>query len=118
MEISTTVRYRRKIADGAGVLEFNTWRYYVRNFGCSHFKGRGIEDNYYLLRPHYLLDGKPVNSRKRFYQLLEEKEVIFCRDYVLSGGQQLAIAAAKYLYHPELMEQMDIDLFSTYALML
>lgn len=107
-------RVRRKIADDAGILEFNTWRYYVRNFGCSHFKGRGIEDNYYLLRPLYLLDGKPVNSRKRFYQLTQEKELIFCRDYVLSGGQQLAIAAAKYNYHPELVEAADIDIFRPY----
>ncbi len=82
MEIPATARRRRKrkIADDAGILEFNTWRYYVRNFGCSHFKGRDIEDNYYLLRPLYLLDGKQVNSRKRFNQLLEEKELLFGRE--------------------------------------
>jgi len=76
MEIPATARRRRtrKIADDAGIFEFNTWRYYVRNFGCSHFKGRYIEDNYNLLRPLYLLDGKPVNSRKRFNQILKENE--------------------------------------------
>jgi len=75
MEIPATARRRRKrkIADDAGILEFNTWRYYVRNFGCSHFKGRDIEDNYYLLRPLYLLDGKPVNLRKRFHQFFRRK---------------------------------------------
>jgi hypothetical protein len=119
MEIPATARRRRrkrkrKIADDAGILEFNTWRYYVRNFGCSHFKGRDIEDNYYLLRPLYLLDGKPVNLRKRFHQFLEEKELLFCRDYVLSGGQQLAIAAAKFLYQPDFVEPMDIELFRLY----
>ena len=116
MEIRTATRRRCRIADDAGILEFNTWRYYVRNYGCSHFKGKGIEDNYYLLRPIFMLDGKPVNSRKRFYQVLQERELIFCRDYVLSGGHQLAVAAAKFLYHPDFMEGADIDLFRPYAI--
>jgi len=95
----------------AGILEFNTWRYYVKNFGCSHFKGNDIEDNYYLFRPIYLLDGKLVNSKKRFVQAkAEQQELIFGKDYVISS-QQLAISVAKYYFHPEYIEQVDLDIF-------
>ena len=61
--MSNNNRRRKSIADNAGILEYNTWRYYINNFGCSHFKGRDIEDNYYFFRPIYLLDGTQFNSR-------------------------------------------------------
>ncbi len=54
---------RKNTANSVGILEYNTWRYYINNFECSHFKGLDIEDNYYLFRPIYLLDNTPVNSR-------------------------------------------------------
>jgi hypothetical protein len=35
--------YRSKrLLNDAGILYFNTWRYYIANFGCFSFKGRGI----------------------------------------------------------------------------
>ena len=54
-----------RIVNDAGILQFNTWRYYINRFGCCHFKGRGIEDNYYLLRPIYLNNGDKVNTRAK-----------------------------------------------------
>ena len=57
---SVVMRYNQRLANSAGILVFNTWRYYINNFGCFSFKGRDIEDNYYLSRPIYLLDGKQV----------------------------------------------------------
>ena len=101
----------------AGILEFNTWRYYIKNFGCSHFKGSDIEDNYYLLRPIHLLDGKIVNSKKRFLEAKAEQELIFGRDYVISS-QQLAISIAKHYFHPEYIEQADLDIFLDYVTVL
>ena len=38
------MRPNQRLANSAGILEFNTWRYYINNFS---FKGKGIEDNYY-----------------------------------------------------------------------
>ena len=34
-------------SSSVGILAADTWRYYINNFGCSHFKGTGLEDNYY-----------------------------------------------------------------------
>ena len=63
------MRPNQRLANSAGVLEFNTWRYYINNKGCFSFKGKGIEDNYYLLRrPINLLDGTQVKSRKSCWQ--------------------------------------------------
>jgi hypothetical protein len=93
----------------SGILEFNTWRYYIKNFECSHFKGSDIEDNYYLFRPIYLLDGKLVNSKRRFVKAEAEQELIFGIDYVISS-QQLAISIAKHFFHPEHIEQADLEI--------
>ena len=32
----------------SGILVTDTWPYYKSTFGCSNFKGTGIENNYYL----------------------------------------------------------------------
>jgi hypothetical protein len=107
---------RRTIANSVGILEYNTWRYYVNNFGCSHFKGIDTEDNYYLFRPIYLLDGKPVNSRKRFWQANAEVPLIRGRDFIISG-HQAAVSVAKYIYHPTLIEQADLEIIYDYAVL-
>ena len=79
---NVTNNRRRTIANSVGILEYNTWRYYINNFGCSHFKGLNIEDNYYLFfRPIDLLDGTPVNSRKRFWQANADAPLIRGRDF-------------------------------------
>jgi hypothetical protein len=62
------MRSNQRLANSAGILEFNTWRYYINNKGCFSFKLKGIEDNYYLLRPINLLDGTQVKSRKSFWR--------------------------------------------------
>jgi len=107
---------RKSIADSAGILEYNTWRYYINNFGCSHFKGRDIEDNYYLFRPIYLLDGTPVNSRKRFWQANAETPLIPGRDYIISSNP-VAVSVAKYYYHPDLIEPADLDIILAYGVL-
>ena len=68
----------------SGHWNVETWRYYIREFGCSHFKGKNIEDNYYLLRPIYLLNGKLVKSRKAFYQAKQEQVLIEGEDYIIN----------------------------------
>ena len=83
------------------------------NFGCSHFKGRDIEDNYYLFRPIYLLDGTPVNSRKRFLQANAEAPL---RDYIISSNP-VAVSVAKYYYHPDLIEPADLDIILAYGVL-
>ena len=97
-----------------GILEFNTWRYYIKNFECSHFKGRDIEDNYYLFRPILLLDGTRVNSRKRFWQANAEQPLILGRDYII-GSHQAAVSIAKLLFHPHFIEQADIEIILDYG---
>ena len=72
---------RKNAANSVGILEYNTWRYYISN------KGLDIEDNYYLFRPIYLLDNTPVNSRKRFWQDNAESPLILGRDYIISNHQ-------------------------------
>lgn len=105
---------RRNLANNTGILQFNTWRYYINTFGCSHFKGRDLEDNYYLLRPIFLLNGTPVNSRAKFWQANAETPLILGRDYIISG-HQAAVSAAKFLYHPEFVEQADLDIVLDYC---
>jgi len=84
----------------SGHWNVETWRYYVREFGCSHFKGKGIEDNYYLLRPIYLSTGTLVKSRKTFFQAKQEQVLIEGYDYIINDHMK-AIEAAMTLYHPE-----------------
>ena len=84
----------------SGYLNVETWRYYVREFGCSHFKGKGIEDNYYLLRPIYLSNGILVKSRKTFFEAKQEQVLIEGDDYIINDHMK-AIEAAMTLYHPE-----------------
>ena len=56
------------ISNHVGILEYDTWRLlYINQFSCSHFKGTGTEDNYYLFRPIYLNYGERVTSRKKFW---------------------------------------------------
>ena len=57
---------RNRHFNDAGILATNTWRYYIQNFGCSHFKGRGIEDNIYLLRPLFWITEKEYAIERHF----------------------------------------------------
>ena len=92
----------------SGHLNVETWRYYIREFGCSHFKGKSIEDNYYLLRPIHLLNGKLVKSRKTFYQAKQEQVLIEGEDYIINDHLK-AIEASMTLYHPEYLYLHGID---------
>jgi len=98
------MRSNQRLANSAGILEFNTWRYYINNKGCFSFKGKGIEDNYYLLRPINLLDGTQVKSRKSFWRANAEAELIWGTD----GSHQIA----KGIYHPTLIETADREIIS------
>jgi hypothetical protein len=95
-----------RLANDAGILATNTWRYYIQNFGCSHFKGRGIEDNIYLLRPLFLNNGERVRNRATFRQAIEEGIIVERIDYIFND-HQAAVTAAKFFYHPELFEEAD-----------
>ena len=105
------MRSNQRFVNSAGILEFNTWRYYINNKGCFSFKGKGIEDNYYLLRPIYLLDGTQVKSRKLFWQANAEAELIWGTDYII-GSHQAAVSLAKGIYHPNLIETADREIIS------
>ena len=105
------MRSNQRLANSAGILEFNTWRYYINNKGCFSFKGKGIEDNYYLLRPINLLDGTQVKSRKSFWRANAEAELIWGRDYII-GSHQAAVSLAKGIYHPNLIEIADREIIS------
>ena len=105
------MRSNQRLANSAGILEFNTWRYYINNKGCFSFKGKGIEDNYYLLRPINLLDGTQVKSRKSFWRANAEAELIWGRDYII-GSHQAAVSLAKGIYHPNLIETADREIIS------
>ena len=76
-----------RLSNDAGILYFNTWRYYIANFGCLHFKGRGIEDNLYLLRPIFLLNGERVYNRATFQLAKEAGIVREGIDYILNDHQ-------------------------------
>ena len=95
-----------RLANDAGILATNTWRYYIQNFGCSHFKDRGIEDNIYLLRPLFLNNGERVRNRATFRQAIEEGIIVERIDYIFND-HQAAVTAAKFFYHPELFEEAD-----------
>jgi hypothetical protein len=96
-----------RIVNDAGILQFNTWRYYINRFGCCHFKGRGIEDNYYLLRPIYLNNGDKVNTRAKFFIALQESPLREGFEYIVSD-HQAAVDTAKLFYHPEVCNEDDV----------
>ncbi len=62
-----------------GILEFDTQRYYVKNFGCSHFKGSDIEDNYYLFRPIYYSTGSQLIQKDDLLKLKQNKNSFWKR---------------------------------------
>jgi hypothetical protein len=103
-----------RLINEAGILAFNTWRYYVANFGCSHFKGRGLEENFYLLKPIYLENGERVRNRATFQQALEEGVIRDGIDYILYD-HQAAVATAKYIYHTEFIEDADFHFINQYV---
>ena len=102
------------MSSSTGVLVYNTWRYYINNFNCSDFKGKGIEDNYYLFRPIYLNNGERVTSRKTFWQALSEHHLIHGTDYIISD-HQAAVSIAKFIFHPSKFTEEDNLFFEEYA---
>jgi hypothetical protein len=91
------------IANRSGTLATDTWPFYKRTFGCSNFKGTGIENNYYLLRPIILNSGEPVNSKRKFLLANQQQQLFEGIDYIISD-QHDAITAAKFIYLPFLVE--------------
>ena len=89
-------------ANSVGILAADTWRYYINNFGCSHFKGTGLEDNYYLLRPIYLNNGEKVRNKRTFLLAKEENRLVQGVDYIISSHSD-AIFAAKIKYRIDLI---------------
>ena len=59
-------------------------RYYIKNFGYLHFKGTGIEDNYYLLRPIWLNNGEQVVNKRTFLIAKEESNLVEGVDFIIS----------------------------------
>ena len=84
------------IVNHVGILKYDTWRYYINLFDCSHFKGIGIEDNYYLFRNIYLNNGKLVNSRKKFWLAHSETPLNHGIDYIISDHQAAFSVANSY----------------------
>ena len=91
------------LANSSGILSTDTWPFYKRNFGCSNFKGTGIENNFYLLRPIFLNSGVVVNSKRKFLLARQENQLFEGLDFIISD-QFDAIIAAKLLYLPLLVE--------------
>jgi hypothetical protein len=87
-----------RLSNDAGILFFNTWKYYIANFGCLHFKGSGIENNFYLLRPILLPNGERVYNRATF-QLAKEAGIVREGIDYISNDHQAAVSAAKGFYH-------------------
>ena len=100
------------MANHVGILEYDTWRYYINTFGCSHFKGTGIEDNYYLFRHIYLINGERVNSRKKFWLAHSENPLTHGTDYII-GDHQAAVSVAKFFSIPNYLRQKTICFFKT-----
>jgi hypothetical protein len=100
-------------ANHVGILEYDTWRYYINRFNCSHFKGTGVEDNYYLFRIINLNNGDRVTSRKKFWQANSENPLIHGADYIISD-HQAAVSFAKFFFHPELFTAEDYLYFQDY----
>ena len=82
-------------ANSVGILAADTWRYYINNFGCSHFKGTGLEDNYYLLRPIILNNGERVKNKRTFLLAKEENRLVQGFDYIISSHSD-AVLSAKF----------------------
>ena len=89
-------------ANSVGILAADTWRYYINNFGCSHFKGTGLEDNYYLLRPIILNNGERVKNKRTFLLAKEENRLVQGFDYIISSHSD-AVLAAKIKYRIDLI---------------
>ena len=94
------------LSNDAGILKINTWRYYVTNFGCLHFKGREIEDNFYLLKPIFLENGERVRNKATFQQAREAGIIFDGVDYILND-HQAAVSFAKFIYHKEAIDETD-----------
>ena len=95
-------RINETLVNNVGILVTDTWQYYKRTFGCLNFKGTGIENNYYLLRPIYLNSGERVNSKRKFLLAQQQSPLFEGLDYIISD-QFDAITAAKLLYLPLLV---------------
>ena len=93
---NSTKHSRPEGITASGHWNVETWRYYVREFGCSHFKGKGIEDNYYLPRPIFLSDGTSVNSRKKFFQAKQEQVLIEGEDYIINDHMKVIAVLASF----------------------
>ena len=90
------------MVNNVGILVTDTLQYYKRTFGCLNFKGTGIENNYYLLRPIYLNSGDRVNSKRKFLLAQQQSPLFEGLDYIISDHFD-AISAAKLLYLPLLV---------------
>ena len=69
-------RRNENLVNNIGILSTDTWQYYKRTFGCLNFKGTGIENNYYLLRPIHLNSGERVNTNRKFL-LAQQQSPLF-----------------------------------------
>ena len=63
-----------------------------------HFKGSGIEDNYYLLRPIWFNNGEQVKNKRTFLLAKAESVLIEGIDFILFNHLD-AVLAAKIKYH-------------------
>jgi hypothetical protein len=98
---------RNRFANSVGILSADTWRYYINNFGCLHFKGTGIEDNYYLLRPIWLNNGDQVVNKRTFLIAKEESVLVEGVDFIISKHLD-AVLAAKLKYHSNLISAEEV----------
>jgi hypothetical protein len=103
-------KYYMNSTNGSGILVTDTWLFYKRSFDCSNFKGTGLENNYYLLRPIYLNSGELVNSKRRFIIAQQQKQLFEGIDFIVSD-QHDAITAAKLIYLPHLVEPEETIIF-------
>ena len=103
-------KYYMNSTNSCGILVTDTWLFYKRSFDCSNFKGTGLENNYYLLRPIYLNSGELVNSKRRFIIAQQQKQLFEGIDFIVSD-QHDAITAAKLIYLPHLVEPEETIIF-------
>jgi hypothetical protein len=89
-------------SNSVGILSVDTWRYYINLFGCLHFKGNGIEDNYYLFRPIWLNNGEQVVNKRTFLIAKEESNLVEGVDFIFSIHLDAGLAA-KIKYHSYLI---------------
>jgi len=102
-----------RLVNNVGILSVDTWRYYINSFGCLHFKGSGIEDNYYLLRPIWLNNGEQVKNKRTFLLAKAESVLIEGIDFILFNHLD-AVLAAKIKYHANILsveEWPDVERF-------